>query len=141
MDEVLERVGRELHPERLAAMICAAWHEDADLVRRAGVLTSLPAEAGGVDVHLGVPRFRSDAVVLPLRWSPRPPGWLPDLDADLEITSFGDRRTHVHLLGRYELPVGISRLSSDASVVQRMTVALVRQVLAGLSAAMEATDS
>jgi hypothetical protein len=140
MDEVLERVGSELQPERLAVLICRAWHEDADLVRKTGVLASLPAEPGDVDVHVGVPRFRSDAVVLPLRWSPRPPGWLPNLDADLEIASFGDRRTHVHLLGRYELPTGITRMSSDASLVQRMTVALVRQVLAGLSEAMEARD-
>lgn len=133
MEEVLERVGNQLHPERIADLICAAWREDAEMVRNAGVLAALPAEPGGVDVHIGVPRFRADAVVLPLRWAPRPPGWLPLLDADLEIASFGDRRTHVHLLGRYELPLGVSRLSSDASVVQRMTVALVRQVLAGIS--------
>lgn len=133
VEVVLERVVRPLAADRLSEQIVASWVRDAEDVRRAGVVWTLPAPPVTVLVELGTPRFRADAVIVPIRWRAASPGWLPQVDAELEIAGFGHERTHVHLVGRYDLPMGTSSSSTDASLVHRLAVALVRQVLVSIS--------
>ena len=80
--------------------------------------------------------FRGDAAIINVAW--KGDGDLPDLDADLELVSFGPDATHLHLMGRYELPPQIERFTDLGSLVHRVMVMTVRCFLNDLGTTLEA---
>ena len=87
---------------------------------------------GPVAVTLGARRGRRDAVMVPIRWVASS-GWLPPLDAELEIVGYGSSSTHLHVLGQSQLQPSTSPRTAKASLEHRQAVALVRRVLLELA--------
>ncbi len=139
LDIVISALRSVAGPSLIGRLVCDAWQAE-----RRALDDAVPSDAGRPAgspsaprpvVILGRPRLRNEAVIIPLSWmsSPGPGPWLPPLDADLEIVAFGRRRTHLHVLGTSKLPPGQMPRSSEASMSQRFTVALVRHVLNSLA--------
>ncbi len=82
-----------------------------------------------VAVTMGSRRARRDALILPLSWAPLSDQWVPPLDADLEIVSFGPTRTHLHVLGQSQLQPQTPLFTERASLEHRLAVAVVRHFL------------
>ncbi len=103
-----------------------------------GSLVGVVADAGRtLHVDSGPPRVRRDAMVVPMSWSGAEDVGLPPLEADLEFTSFGDDRTHVHLYGRSAISAVAQPGSRRASLTSRVAVALVRRFLGELADELE----
>lgn len=118
----------------LAKLVTDAWLTEAtELGRALGQLPADGEELPVVDTHIGEPRSRRDAVVLPIRWAVRVGTWIAPLDADLELVAFGPNRTHLHVLGRSQLPPGVPPCTDRASVEHRLSVAIVRHMLHSLA--------
>lgn len=130
--DVAIRAFAQLTPETLGAIVAAAWNDEAPVLESVVPLTTVAT--GPVDVAVHGHRLRHDAAVVAIRW--RGTGMVPSLDADLELVGFGRDCTHLHLMGRYELPSAIQRDSDPGSLVQRMMVVLVRNVLTDLGDAL-----
>ncbi len=135
VDETVRRFTAELPTPNLAALIKQAWNADAPILVAAGAGPLNLVQTHRVHVELADHRLRNDAAIVGLRWSGD--GWLPKLDADLELVGFGHATTHLHLMGRYELPESIDRFSPTGSLVQRVVVVAVRTFLVNLSDALE----
>ncbi|MCP3991222.1 MAG: hypothetical protein GY724_19260 [Actinomycetia bacterium] len=82
-----------------------------------------------VVVTLGHRRARRDALILSLSWTALSDRWVPPLEADLEIVSFGPARTHLHVLGQSQLRPQTPLFTERASLEHRLTVAVVRHFL------------
>lgn len=128
-----------LAPVDLAGMVATIWNSEAEILRatcRAG-LEQITTHGARLDVYGH--RARTDAAVISIRWAGD--GWLPSLDADLELVGFGDTVTHLHLMGRYELPDAVERYSETGSLVQRVMVVVIRNFLSDLGSAICASAS
>lgn len=90
------------------------------------------APLGMIDTALGSPRWRSDAVLVPLRWFRQDEVGI-ELDADLELAKYVPGRCHLHLLGRVTLPDGMEPRTPASSLYGRQAVAIVRGALTGLA--------
>jgi hypothetical protein len=113
-------------------IVATAWNAEApilDAVCQTGLSSSATATAP-VTVIVHGHRLRRNAAVAGVKWAGS--GWLPDLDADLELVGFGHDTTHLHLLGRYEFPPYVQRDSEAGSLIQRLMVLVVRNVLVDL---------
>jgi len=134
VDETVLRFTAQLPTANLAELVRQAWNADAPILVSAGVGTLNVVQVHNVSVELADHRLRNDAAIVGLRWSGD--GWLPSLDADLELVGFGHDTTHLHLMGRYELPDTVDRFSPAGSLVQRVVVVAVRTFLTNLSDAL-----
>ena len=121
----------------LGALVVAAWADIREEWAAAGVDPTELIVSSGLRVSLGMPRFRDDGLIIPITWPPGERRFVPGIEADLELASFGPRRTHVQLLGRYRFPPGIDRWSREGSVAHRITVAGVRRFLQLLAGQLE----
>jgi hypothetical protein len=129
LDTVIAQFGRRCTADVVAAIVLDAWHHEAEAAQHTTSAHPIRTVVPTVDVELGPPRIRSDSVVVPVRWRTAGDDWIPGVEADLELAPFGPQRSHLHLLGRYELPVDVERWSAEASVLNRLAVALVRRTL------------
>ncbi|MGI9621198.1 MAG: hypothetical protein ACR2PK_00070 [Acidimicrobiales bacterium] len=120
----------------LASMVRHSWNANAPVVCATADKAVHNVSAGTVQVERRGQHLRQDALITNVRWSGD--GWLPALDADLEVVAFGSECTHLHLMGRYELPAEIDRFSPLGSLVQRAMVMAVRGFLIGLGDELEA---
>jgi len=135
---VLDEFGRRVDPW-LGALVTAAWLADRDLWVETGIRAEDLTPPATVHVALGPPRFRSDGVVVPISWPGGGARLFPEVEGDLEIAACGPRRTDLHLMGRYELPVGVDRWTVEGSLVHRITINAVRRFLELLAARLEDT--
>lgn len=128
VDTAVQSFGGLATPDLVRGLVLEAWR--AEVAALDSALAKFRSHTDPkVDVELGPARWRRDAVVIPLRWWTRSGDWVPPLEADLELASFGPDRTHVHVLGRSRLPIGESPQSEASSLHHRFTVAMVRHVL------------
>ena len=139
VDAAIQSFGGLATPALVREFVLEAWRAEVAALDSALAMFSAHNEPT-VEVELGPARWRRDAVVIPLRWWTRSGDWLPPLEADLELASFGPERTHVHVLGRSRLPLGESPHSQASSLHHRFTVAMVRHVLCLLSERVLATS-
>ncbi len=131
-------------PELISMLVTRAWA--SELLEAGNVLESGPPndEEPIVVAQLGAVRVRRGAVVVPFSWRAEFDGWVPSLQADLEIAGFGPERTHLHVMGLSQLAPGSQPCTERASLDHRLAVALVRSVLVSLagvltSASVEST--
>ena len=115
----------------MAELVRSAWNADAPILVSASTSSLQEISAHTVNLELSRHRLRHDAAIIGLQW--RGDGWLPSLDADLELVAFGHECTHLHLMGRYELPHWVDRFSTEGSLIQRVMVVVVRTFLSDLS--------
>jgi len=127
------------HPTALAPLVLSAWEMDVGLLVTSCRGTHDTITATAVQVELNLRRSRTDAVIVNIKW--RGNGWLPALDADLELVEFGRDRTHIHLMGRYELPSTVERHSNTGSLIQRIMVVVVRSFLHDLATLLETGET
>ncbi|MEM7092092.1 MAG: hypothetical protein AAF567_03750 [Actinomycetota bacterium] len=126
------RVLVALNPWSLPRVIADAYNvERSAAAIELGAGRVVPDE---VTVVVGRPRWRADAVVVPVAVRAAPRSGLPiELEADVEVASFGSDRCHLHLLGRAKLPAGTVPMSAEASIFGRLVVAVVRHALDALA--------
>lgn len=143
MDAVLAAVPEMLSPESVRELVLLAWSQEASAVSSATehgdadpvdegrweAARSAGAALDGLRSQTGPPRVRRDAVVMPMSWSGAEAAGLPPLESDVEFTSFGDDRTHVHLYGRTSISSVAEPGTKTASVASRVAVAVVRRFL------------
>lgn len=126
VDTAVRSFGAAAAGPTLAEIVKRAWNEEAPML--AALIVDRPGvRASHVEVEISGHRLRGDAAIVNIRW--RGDGWLPELDADLEIVAFGRQATHLHLMGRYELPEGVERFGPTGSLMHRVMVVVVRQFL------------
>jgi len=101
-------------------------------------LAGVPGLPGGQDldvrVETGPPRVHGDTSIVGLRWTTSPEAALRDLDADLEVGPFGDRRTQLVLHGRCDPPADVE---VPEAALRRAARVGVRAFLTGLAQALE----
>lgn len=139
VDTAIQLFGGLATPALVRDFVLEAWRAEIAALDSALAVFGSHREPY-LEVELGPARWRRDAVVVPLRWWADSGEWVPPLEADLELASFGPDRTHLHVLGRSRLPIGESPQSQAWSLHQRFTVALVRHVLRLLSERVLAPD-
>ena len=131
-DAVIGAFAYFVSPELIGEIVADAWRCETS---EAGRVLAI-AESGtqpSVEVRLGPRRSRRGALVIPISWQAGSTAWVPSLQADLEVVSFGPDRTHLHILGLSWLPPESVPGSDRASLDHRLTVALVRHVLVSLA--------
>lgn len=133
---VLDEFGRRVDPW-LGALVAAAWLTDREMWAETGVRREDLTPPTTVHVVLGQPRFRNDGVIVPISWPGGAARLFPQVEGDLEIAACGPRRTDLHMMGRYELPVGVDRWTVEGSLVHRITINAVRRFLELLAARLE----
>ena len=139
-DEVVNRFGGSIDPW-MGVLAATAWRSDLETWIEAGVdVADLEAPAA-LPVYLGPARFRTDAAIVPIRWPAGRARYVAGIDADLEIVACGPGRTDIQLLGRYELPEGINRWTTEASLAHRIAVTAVRRFLELLGGQLERGDA
>lgn len=131
--DVVGAIDAAATPAAISEFVVHAW-DDEHRVLQAARHRPHDDRDPFVEVALGARRTRRDAVIVPLTWRTRNDPWIPPIDADLEFAAFGPQRTHVHLYGCSQLPPGAVAGTQDASLAQRLTVAVVRHVLDLLTA-------
>lgn len=139
VETAIQSFGGVATPALLRDVVLEAWRAEVAALDSA-LATFTAHDEPSVEVELGPARWRRDAVVIPVRWWTLSGDWVPPLEADLELASFGPERTHLHVLGRSRLPLGESPHSQASSLHHRFTVAMVRHVLSLLSERVLATD-
>lgn len=127
VDDMVRAFSADVTETTLADMVRTAWNNDAPILAASGVASLPDVSVTAVEVELGGHRLRHDAAIVSLRWTGD--GWLPTLDADVEVVAFGHACTHLHLMGRYELPRSVDRSSPAGSLVQRLMDVVVRRFL------------
>ena len=132
IDAAVQSFGGRANPTLVREFVLEAWRAEIAALDTA-LASSGSHDEPELEVELGPARWRRDAVVIPLRWWTSAGEWIPPLEADLELASFGPERTHVHVAGRSRLPGGEVPRSQASSLHQRFTVAMVRHVLRLLS--------
>lgn len=117
----------------------SVWITNASLmahgteIARAAAQAAAPTDA----LALGPPRTRVDSLLLPIRWSPRPPSALEDLQGDLQTSPLDSVSTHLALIASCHVPVdelGRRDLYRDA---ERAAHRFVRTFLIHLAAELE----
>lgn len=134
-DAVVGAFAHFVTPRLIRRLVAEAWKEESSFVA-ANVSQAPDPEPSQIDVRLGGQRSRRDAVILSIAWSGSDGGWIPPLDADLEIVGFGPNRTHLHVLGLSQLRSDTTQYSDRASLEHRLAVAVVRHVLFSLARLM-----
>lgn len=135
-DEVMTRLGSSVDPW-IGVLASTAWSADADTWVEAGVDLADLAPPTVMTVHLGQARTRVDAAIVPIRWPAGRARFVAGLDADLEFVACGPGRTDIQLLGRYDLPEGVDRWTTEASLAHRIAVTAVRRFLELLGSRLE----
>ncbi len=130
VNEAVAIFAAKVNSVALAPLVLNAWEADAGLLAATGLADRATIVATSVQVEINLRRSRSDATIVNIKW--RGNGWLPTLDADLELVAFGPQRTHLHLMGRYDLPASVERYSNTGSLIQRVMVVAVRTFLQDL---------
>ncbi|MCU0272345.1 MAG: hypothetical protein MUE34_03850 [Acidimicrobiales bacterium] len=133
---VLDEFARSVDPW-LGTLVSTAWLSDREIWVETGIRREDLTPPTTVPVSLGAPRFRNDGVIVPISWSGGSARLFPQVEGDLEIAACGPRRTDLHLMGRYQLPVGIDRWTVEGSLVHRITISGVRRFLELLAARLE----
>lgn len=113
----------------LGPMVLAAWQADQDLWAQLGLAEPDYVPHWPIQVEIGSPRMRPDAVVIALHWRTGDSEHRVALEADLEIAAYGSNVTHLHLLGRYAFPPSVQRWSAEANRAHRATIAAIRRLL------------
>lgn len=100
---------------------------------RIGPFGEAPLLSATVRVTCGEPVEHGDTLILPITWTAeRMPSAFPVMQADLEVAPFGEGRTQVTLMGRYEPPLDSLGRRLDRLLLHRIAQATVRAFLARL---------
>lgn len=126
-----------VEPKLLGRLVLEAWRAELAEVGREIRHRPAATDTSGVEVIVGQMRTRDDSVIIPILWRSATNEWVPPLQADLEVASFGPNRSHLHLLGLSALPDGVAACSHRASLEHRLTVAVTRHFLASLASVLE----
>ncbi len=138
---VLASVPRVVTDESIRDLLVRAWSAESEALQPTEETNGSGGNRNGVSslrVEVGAPRVRHDAMVIPVSWSGSEPSGLPPLESDLEFTSFGEDRTHVHLYGRSAISAMAPLGSREANHSSRVAVAVVRRFLGELADALDA---
>lgn len=127
---------RALDHRELAAIVASSWNNEIGTDRTLHA-THHPCEIADIEIRTGRPIERDDAVSVPLSWESLG-AWVTPLDGDLELARFGERRSHLHIMGRSRLAPGTRVRTALATVEQRLVVVVVRSVLTAIAARVEA---
>jgi len=88
-----------------------------------------------VEIQIGQPRRLGATLYVPLSWKATgPSGLFPVLDGDLELTSFGERRTQVAISGRYTPPLDGLGHMADRAILHRVAESTVKDFVDHLGA-------
>ncbi len=100
-------------------------------VARVGPVGEVPGISKLVEVHVLDVMTRGESAVLTLRWEATAPGssLFPALDADIRLTSGGERSTRLSLAGVYRPPLGTLGAGLDKAVLHRVADATVLSLL------------
>jgi hypothetical protein len=110
-----------------------ARHDEQEARLRVGPLGEAPLLSRTVRVTCAEGVQSGDTFILPLTWTAeRMAAAFPVMQADLEIAPFGDDRTQITLMGRYEPPLGSVGRGLDRLLLHRLAQATVRAFLARL---------
>ncbi len=105
----------------------SVWATNASLmahgteIARAAAQATVPTAV----LALGPPRTRIDSLVVPIMWSPRPPGAFDDLQGDIQTSSLDEFSTHLALIASCHIPadeLGRRALYRDAERVAHRSV-------------------
>jgi hypothetical protein len=131
-DTVVGAFANFVSAEILAGLLQEAWLAESAVIRQK---LTLDIDESGLDlkVAVGTPRARQEALVVPISWSCESPTWIPPLEADLEAVAFGPANTHLHILGTSDVSRNTRPCTDQASLEQRLAVAVVRHVLFSLA--------
>jgi hypothetical protein len=118
------------------------WSSESDALVATIRLSSL--EAGGRlrihDATLSVrrARFHEDTVIVPITLEPAAfeRRLLPKLDADLELTAFGEEISRLGITGRYRAPLGTVGARIDKLGMHRLAESSIRGLLRDVEATL-----
>ena len=92
-----------------------------------------------VDVSLGEPRIRPNAVVVPMIWTPTGTSKLfPTLEAGLELSALDSGVCRLGITGRYRVPLGLIGEVVNNAFMHRIAEDTIRRFLTQISSVMEA---
>ena len=114
---------------RIATIVVESWRREAEVVEAVGLCHAMTS-TNTVVANLNLATYRPDGMVVPAQWGGGPPPF-PQFEGELEIVSFGSRRTHLHLRGRSDLGPPAST-AIERSLTDRPVIAHVRQILTTL---------
>lgn len=135
-ESVLEVLPRHLGSE-LDTLVRDAWAYDRDLWVAAGLAERDLLVPAPVNVVIGAPRVRRDAVVVSLSWPLPEARLVPAVDADLELARCGTTRCDLQIMGRYNFGPEVVRWSEEGSMAHRVTVNGIRRLLELLATKIE----
>lgn len=124
-------------PAFFQQVAAAAYDEGEQLLSRVGPFGTASGLSKAVSMHMGKPRVRGDAFVVPLQWSATGPAELfPVMEADLEIAPLGADQTELRFSGSYDPPLGPVGRQLDRLLLHQLAEATVRALLGQLVAAL-----
>ncbi len=127
VEDAVRRLSAPSSGSELEEVVRVAWNSHTKILADLDTAEQSRALTTRVHIELDGHRLRGDTGVINLRW--HGDGRLPTLDADLELAAFGPNSTHMHLLGRYELPNCPDTCECAGNMHQRVMVSVVRQFL------------
>lgn len=119
-----------------------AYQRSADDLLRVGPFGGKPGSSRLVRVQFTDPAYSDDAMRVGLRWEAigMTGGLFPALDADLVLTSDGDR-TRAALTGSYRPPLGVVGAGLDRLVLRKIAAATMSAFLDQVSRALTDTQA
>ncbi|MCL5048511.1 MAG: hypothetical protein M1374_07005 [Firmicutes bacterium] len=91
-----------------------------------------------VDVVLGEPRIRPNAVVVPMVWTPTGTSKLfPTLEADLELSALDSGVCRLGITGRYRVPLGVIGEVVNNAFMHRIAEDTIRRFLTQIASVLE----
>lgn len=139
VDRPLESVrGRFVGDGRWLAPLADAANDEGESLRiRIGPDWASGRMTHQVQVHLGPPHQRGDAIVVPISWEAVGLRSLfPMLDGDVELAPLGEQRCRLTLSASYVPPLGELGARLDAALLHRVAASTVRSFLARLAASL-----
>jgi hypothetical protein len=115
-----------------------AYGDGLSGLARVGPLGDVPGMSKLVKVYFLDVVTRGESAVLALRWEAAGPGsrLFPALDADISLSSAGERSTRLSLAGVYRPPLGALGAGLDKAVFHKVADATVRSLLARVAEAL-----
>ncbi len=115
-------------------LVSNAWlRAHGNEIARAAAHATAPTDA----VSLGPPRVRTDSLVVPIIWWPRPPSALTELQGDLATSPIDDSSTHLSLSASCLVPVEQPGRRDQELAARRIAEQSVRTFLGRLAGEME----
>ncbi len=134
--------GRFVGDGRWLAPLAGAANDEGESLRiRIGPDWAALRMTQEVQVELGPPHQRGDAIVVPISWQAVGLRSLfPMLDGDVELAPLGEERCRLTLSASYVPPLGELGARLDAALLHKVAASTVRSFLARLAASLTDGD-